>query len=188
MQHFDPRRLRVDRKAQLAELGFGEHEQVVVASVGGTAVWRTLLQRVIDSYAVAKLQLPGLRLLVVTGPRIDPASLPSRNGVKVPGYVPDLYRYLAACDLALVQGGLSTTMELVATGRPFLYFPLRNHFEQTYHVPHRLANYGVLPDARVDFATATPTHLAERIVAGLTQTCAYDPVETDGAERAASRR
>jgi hypothetical protein len=37
----------------------------------------------------------------------------------------------------VVQGGLSTTMELVACRRPFLYFPLRNHFEQNVHVAHR---------------------------------------------------
>ena len=53
--------------------------------------------------------------------------------------MPDLDRHLAACDLALVQGGLTTCMELAAAGTPFLYFPLRNHFEQNFHVAHRLA-------------------------------------------------
>ncbi len=51
---------------------------------------------------------------------------------------PDLPPHLAACDAAIVQGGLTTTMELVATGRPFLYFPLGHHFEQQRHVRHRL--------------------------------------------------
>ena len=53
-------------------------------------------------------------------------------------YVHDLYRHLAACDLAVVQGGLTTSMELTANRRPFLYFPLRHHFEQNFHVRHRL--------------------------------------------------
>ena len=57
-------------------------------------------------------------------------------------YVPNLYRHLAACDLAVVQGGLTTTMELTASRRPFLYFPLRHHFEQNIHVRHRLDRYG----------------------------------------------
>ena len=52
--------------------------------------------------------------------------------------MPDLYEHLAVCDLAIVQGGLSTTMELTAARRPFLYFPLANHFEQLYAVAHRL--------------------------------------------------
>ena len=126
-------------------------------------------------------------MIVVAGPRIDPASLPHASGVEVRRYVPDLYKYLAACDLALVQGGLSTTMELVATRRPFLYFPLRNHFEQSFHVPHRLANYGVHPEARLDYVTATPERLADQMVTGLMQACAYRPVETGGAAEAARR-
>ena len=110
---------------------------------------------------------------------------PKATGVEVRGYVPDLFEHLAACDLALVQGGLSTTMELVATGRPFLYFPLRNHFEQMRHVPHRLANYGVGTPARVDFDDLTPDFLAERIARALGQAPEYRPVEMGGPERAA---
>ena len=75
-----------------------------------------------------------LRFVVVAGPRIDPASLPPRDGVHVHGYVPDLYRHLAACDVAVVQGGLTTCMELTANRRPFVYVPLRHHFEQNFHV------------------------------------------------------
>ena len=54
----------------------------------------------------------------------------------------DLYQHLAACDLAVVQGGLTTAMELTANQRPFLIFPLRHHFEQNFHVRHRLERYG----------------------------------------------
>ena len=73
-------------------------------------------------------------MIVVAGPRIDPASLPRHPGLEVVAYVHNLYRHLAACDLAVVQGGLTTSMELAANGRPFLYFPLRHHFEQNVHV------------------------------------------------------
>ena len=41
-----------------------------------------------------------------------------------------------------------------ASNRPFLYFPLGHHFEQTFHVPHRLARYGA--GRRMDYATADP--------------------------------
>ena len=87
-------------------------------------------------------KLPDLRMIVVAGPRIDPKSLNAPAGVEVRAFVPDLDRHLAACDLALVQGGLTTCMELVAAGTPFLYFPLKNHFEQNFHVAHRLDRYG----------------------------------------------
>src|SRR6476660_7578245 len=52
-----------------------------------------------------------------------------------------MHRHLAACDVAVVQGGLTTTMDLTASGRPFLYFPLERHFEQNRHVAHRLDRY-----------------------------------------------
>ena len=66
------------------------------------------------------------------------ASLPVVEGLEVRPFVYQLYRHLAVCDLAVVQGGLTTAMELTANKRPFLYFPLRHHFEQNFHVRHRL--------------------------------------------------
>ena len=42
----------------------------------------------------------------------------------------DLYRHLA-CDLAVVQGGLTTAMELTANRRPFIYFPSRTTSSRT---------------------------------------------------------
>jgi predicted glycosyltransferase len=123
-------------------------------------------------------------MVLVAGPRIDPASVPAPAGVEVRGYLPDLRRHLAACDLAVVQGGLSTTMELTAARRPFLYVPLRHHFEQQVHVPHRLANYRA--GRRLDYAEAAePERLAEAVAAEIGRPVGYRPVETDGAARAA---
>jgi hypothetical protein len=34
----------------------------------------------------------------------------------------------------VVQGGLTTAMDLTAQKRPFVYFPLRHHLEQNFHV------------------------------------------------------
>ncbi len=89
-----------------------------------------------------KRECPELRLVLVTGPRLDAARFAPRDGLEVRPYVHNLFEHLACCDLALVQGGLSTTMELVATRRPFLSFPLQRHFEQCIHVRQRLANPG----------------------------------------------
>ena len=124
-----------------------------------------------------------LRMIVVAGPRIDPESLPSHAGLEVVPYVHNLYRHLAACDLAVVQGGLTTSMELTAQKRPFLYFPLRHHFEQNFHVRHRLERYGA--GRRMDFATATPETIAQAIGEEIGREVEYRPVETDGAARAA---
>ena len=104
--------------------------------------------------------VPDLRMIVVCGPRIDPASLPQHDGLEVRAYVHELYRHLAACDLAIVQGGLSTAMELTANQRPFLYFPLRHHFEQNFHVRHRLQRYGA--GRCMDFQTDGPAESRRR--------------------------
>ena len=171
------------REALRAELGYADDEKVCIVTVGGSGVGTHLLHRVIASFDDAKRRVPELRMVVVTGPRIDPASLPRREGLEVRGYVHDLYRHLCACDLAIVQGGLTTAMELTACGRPFIYFPLRHHFEQNYHVHHRLTRYGA--GRRMDFETATPESIAHAIATEIGRDVSYRPVETDGARKAA---
>ena len=174
-----------DRERLRAELGYGPDEQVCVVAVGGSGVGRALLTRVIAAFPEARQLVPRLRMIVVAGPRIDPASLPANEGLELRAYVPDLYRHLGACDLAVVQGGLTTTMELTAARRPFLYFPLQQHFEQNLHVPHRLDRYGA--GRRMDYATATPSVLAEAIAAEIGREVDYVPVASDGAAKAAAR-
>jgi UDP:flavonoid glycosyltransferase YjiC (YdhE family) len=98
--------------------------------------------------------------------------------------VHDLYRHLAACDLAVVQGGLTTSMELTVNNRPFIYFPLRHHFEQNFHVRHRLGRYDA--GRAMDFEVATPETIAEAIADEIGRPVEYRPVERDGAERAAA--
>jgi UDP-N-acetylglucosamine:LPS N-acetylglucosamine transferase len=123
-------------------------------------------------------------MIVVAGPRIDPASLPAHDGLEVRAYVHDLYRTLAACDLAVVQGGLTTAMELTANRRPFLYFPLRHHFEQNFHVRHRLDRYRA--GRAMDFATDGPSEIAAAIADEIGSDVDYRPVDASGAARAAA--
>src|SRR5258705_5578322 len=110
------------------------------------------------AFTSMKHQVPELRMVLVAGPRLSPDAFPKLDGLEVRPYVHNLFEHLACCDLALVQGGLSTCMELVATRRPFLSFPLQRHFEQCLHVRKRLANYGA--DRSVAYAGLTPEPLA----------------------------
>jgi predicted glycosyltransferase len=181
---FDPRQF-ADRTRLRAELGYGDDELVCLVTVGGSGVGGHLLRRVIAAFPEAKQRVPELRMIVVCGPRIDPRSLPATPGLEVVTYVHNLYRHLAACDLAVVQGGLTTSMELTAARRPFLYFPLRHHFEQNLHVRHRLERYGA--GRRMDFDASTPEVIAEAISTEIGREVDYRPVETDGATRAATR-
>jgi pimeloyl-ACP methyl ester carboxylesterase/predicted glycosyltransferase len=172
------------RSALRAELGYGSDERVCIVTVGGSGVGEGLLRRVIDSFPEARRLVPDLRMVLVAGPRIDPATLPQADGLEVRGYVPDLPLQLAACDLAIVQGGLATTMELTAARRPFIYVPLEQHFEQNGHVRHRLERYRA--GRRLEFADATPEALAEAIATELGRELDYLPVPVDGAARAAA--
>jgi pimeloyl-ACP methyl ester carboxylesterase/predicted glycosyltransferase len=172
-----------DRMALRHSLGYADDETVCVVSVGGSGVGRELLAKVIDAYPAAAARLPRLRMIAVAGPRIDPASLPRVDGVEVHAYVDGLYRHLAACDVAVVQGGLTTCMELTASRRPFLYFPLGGHFEQQRHVDHRLRRYGA--GRRMDFERAAPDAIAAALADEAGRKVDYRPVGTDGAARAA---
>jgi pimeloyl-ACP methyl ester carboxylesterase/predicted glycosyltransferase len=181
---FDPRSLG-DRDELRHDLGYRPDEKVCIVSVGGSGVGGDLLRRVISSFDDAKRQVPELRMIVVAGPRIDPDSLPQPDGLEIVAYVHNLYRHLAACDLAVVQGGLTTSMELTASKRPFLYFPLRHHFEQNMHVAHRLDRYGA--GRRMDFDGAEPDVIAGAIAEEIGREVDYREVETDGARRAAEK-
>jgi pimeloyl-ACP methyl ester carboxylesterase/predicted glycosyltransferase len=179
---FDPATF-ADRERIRAELGYRPDERVCLVTVGGSGVGLSLLRKVVDAYPAARQLVPDLRMVVVAGPRIDPASLRAPDGVEVRAYVHELYRHLAVCDLALVQGGLTTCMELAASRRPFIYFPLRHHFEQTFHVHHRLQRYGA--GRCMNYEQETTTSIAEAIAQEIGRHVDYRAVETDGATRAA---
>jgi predicted glycosyltransferase len=172
------------RREELRQaLGYRTDERVCIITVGGSAVGTHLIRRILQSFAVVRAKLPDLRMIIVCGPRIDPGSLELPDGVEARAFLPDLNRHLAACDLALVQGGLATCMELTAAGTPFLYFPLKNHFEQNFHVAHRLDRYGA--GIRMDYATATPDMIARAMITALDRPTHVKPVEANGAARAA---
>jgi predicted glycosyltransferase len=181
---FDPV-AETDRSALRTRLGYPAGTRVCVVAVGGSGVGEPLLRRVLDAVPLARRQHPDLQFLVVTGPRIDPAGLPCPPGAEVVGYLPDLYEHLVACDVAVVQGGLTTCMELAAANRPFLYVPLQHHFEQNYHVRRRLERYQA--GCCVSYQEACePDALVARLSAVLGTPARCLPVETDGAARAAA--
>lgn len=180
---FDPQAL-ADTERLRAQHGYRPDERIAIASVGGTAVGGHLMRRIAEAFPRMKRELPELRLILVAGPRLK-LDLPALDGLEIRPYVHNLYEHLACCDLALVQGGLSTCMELVATKRPFLSFPLQSHFEQCVHVRRRLFNYEA--DHSVNYREISADSLADKALAAMHQPVRYRPVETDGAARAARR-
>ncbi len=74
-------------------------------------------------------------------------------------------------------------MELVVAQRPFVSLPLASHFEQRFHVRHRLDRYGAR--SWLDYGDADPETLADAMASAIASEPAYRPVDAGGAARAA---
>lgn len=171
-----------DRKRLRAELGHGS-APLVVCSVGGLAVGRDLLELCGQAYALLAESIPDLQMVLVCGPGIAPDSLDVPTGVDLRGYVPQLYKHFAASDLAVVQAGGTTTLELTALKRPFVYFPVEGQCEQEMIVAGRLARHRA--GIKMSRATATPATLAQAIGNNLGTDVDYPSIPLDGADRIA---
>jgi pimeloyl-ACP methyl ester carboxylesterase/predicted glycosyltransferase len=177
----------LDRDALRRRFRYGADETVCVVSVGGSGVGEHLLRSVVAAFPAARRRIPDLRMVVVTGPRISSAALAEHagtaDGLEIHGFLPDLDLRHAACDIAVVQGGLTTTMELAVAGRPFLYVPLAHHFEQQIHVRHRLERYRA--GRCMDYRDVDPDALAEALVEELSRPSRNIEVGSGGAANAA---
>jgi hypothetical protein len=148
-----------DRAALRRRLGYGEGP-LVVCSVGGTSIGRDLLELCGQAFLPLRETLPGVRMVLVCGPRLPAESVRVPDDVEVRQYVPRLYEHYGCCDVAVVQCGASSTTELCALGTPFVYFPIDGHFEQEL-VAGRLARYGA--GTRMSLREVTPEALAAAI-------------------------
>lgn len=154
---------------------------MVVCSIGGTSIGKSLLELCDRTYPLIKERIPDLRMIFVTGPRLPTESLTVHPDIEVLGFVPDLYKYYAACDLAVVQCGLSSISELAALWRPFLYFPIEGHREQE-KVAATLERFGA--GVKRYLSGTTPEDLVELITVNLGRGVSYKPMRGDGAKQA----
>jgi hypothetical protein len=178
---FDPLEYH-DGLAWRRRLGYGDGP-LVVCSVGGTSVGRELLELCAAMAAPLQALVPEVTVVLVAGPRISASSVRAPEGVAVLGYVPRLFELFAACDVAVVQCGASSTTELAALRKPFIYMPVDGHFEQEA-VAARLARHGV---GRRASRQTSPDALAQMIVEELGRSGPGASLPADGATRAAER-
>jgi UDP-N-acetylglucosamine:LPS N-acetylglucosamine transferase len=171
-----------DVKAQKRKLGYGD-EKLIVCSKGGTGVGKVLLDLCGRSYPLIKAKIPDVKMVIVTGPSIKPEEIKVPEGVEVFGFVPNLYEYFAACDLAIVQAGGTTTTELTALKRPFIYFPLEEHWEQVGVVVPRLHRHRAGVEMR--YYQTTPESLADTVVQNIGKKVDYADIPVDGSRKAA---
>ncbi|NJD19094.1 MAG: alpha/beta hydrolase, partial [Gemmatimonadetes bacterium] len=182
---FDPEDY-AERHVLRAERGWSPDERVIVATAGGSAVGRGLLELCGRSFPLIRERSPRTRMVIVCGPRIDPSSLdPGIEGCETLGYVPHLYQLLGAADLTITHAGGSTTTELIALGRPFIYFPLQGDTEQERSVSYRLESLGA--GRRLDYGSTQPEDLAAAALEELERTPEYPRVQLDGARVIAER-
>ena len=171
-----------DQTAVRRRLGYGS-EPLVICAIGGTQIGKGLLELCGRAYSILRDRLPSLRMIAVAGPRLDPETLDLPKGVERRGYVHHLYEHLAAADLAVVQGGGTTTLELTALGRPFIYFPLEGHFEQRIHVAGRIERHQA--GLQMEYSETTPAALAGAAHSLIGKPVKYPRIRMDGAKRAA---
>jgi predicted glycosyltransferase len=159
------------------ELGYGT-EPLVLCSIGGTSIGKDLLELCINAYPILRKDIPELHMVIVTGPRLSPDELVSQPGIELKGFVSDLYKHFAACDFAIVQGGGTSTLELTALKRQFIYFPIEGHSEQRL-VSERLARYNA--GIRMDYSKTTPTSLAKIVLSNYNKQKPYRAIDVNGA-------
>lgn len=178
---FDPAEY-TDKAKIRSQIGYGE-EPRIVCSMGGTSVGKELLALCVQAYPILRRKIQNLHMLLACGPRFPLSSLEVPGGVEVRGYVPDLYKHFAASDLAIVQGGGTSTLELTALQRPFLYFPLEDHFEQQLHVAGRLARHRA--GVKMVYSQTTAGSLAEAVISNFGKRVNYAPIPCTGAQKGA---
>jgi predicted glycosyltransferase len=171
-----------DKKKVRGSLGYGK-EPLIICSIGGTSIGKLLLELCGKAFPIIKKQIPDLRMILVCGPRLSDDSLDVPQGVEIKEYIANLYEHFAVSDLAIVQGGGTSTLELTALKRPFLYFPIEQHFEQQLHVAPRLDRHRA--GVKMVFSETTPESLAETVVSNISKEVDYAPISTDGAKNAA---
>jgi len=178
---FDPAEY-VDKAKIRAKLGYG-NDPLIICATGGTAAGMEMLEKCGAAYTLLRKEIPDLRMLCVCGELYGrkPPELPS--GVEVQGLIPNLYEHYAACDMAVVVGGMTTTIELTALRRPFVYFPLENQFDQQLYVTARLDRLGA--GIKMRYFQTTPEALAQTIKANIHKEVDWKPISTDGAAKAA---
>jgi len=179
---FDPAAC-ADKPAIKAKLGYGPGPLLLCAT-GGTLAGKDLLELCGKAYTILKGDIPDLHMVAVCGELFGrkPPELPP--DVELHNHIPDLYEHYAASDIAVVVGGGTTTIELTALRRPFIFFPLENQFDQQLYIADRLARQGA--GIKMRFYQATPQSLAESIRANIGKEATWPAIRTDGAQKAAT--
>jgi UDP:flavonoid glycosyltransferase YjiC (YdhE family) len=179
--HFNPT-LYSDPAEMKKRLGYGR-EPLIICAIGGTGAGVGLFDLCAKAYPLIKAKIPNVKMVMVAGPSFNIKSLNVPDGIEIRGYVPRLFEHFAACDLAIVLGGGTSTLELAALKRPFINFPLERHFEQMVQVAGMLERYKA--GVKMFYSKTTPEMLAEEAAANIGKKVECLDFPMDGCKKAA---
>ncbi len=171
-----------DKATIRAKLGY-KPGPLIVCALGGGSVGKGLLELCSQAYPYLIKQIPNLQMVTVGGALFSPESVNFSPEILVKGYVPNLHEHFAASDLAIVVGGGTSTVELTALKRPFIYFPLEQQFDQQIFIPRRLARHRA--GLRMEYRETSAEQLANVAVQSIGKKVDYANIPVDGARKAA---
>ncbi len=178
---FDPAEY-ADKAAIRKRLGYGS-EPLIICATGGTCIGQELLELCGLAYPILKQKMPNLRMVMICGEGYGrkPPQIPV--GLELHRYIPRLYEHFAASDLAIVVGGGTSTLELTALRKRFLYFPLKGQFDQQFFISDRLERHKA--GIKMDYDKTSPERLAEVVLANIGKEATWPGIPTQGAKKAA---
>lgn len=178
---FDPKKYQ-NKKEIREKLGYGS-EQLVICATGGTAAGKELLELCGKAYTILKKEISDLRMIFVCGELYgkEPPKLPP--DVELHRFLHNIYEHYAACDLAVVVGGGTTTIELTALKVPFIFFPIDNQFDQQIYVSNRILRHKA--GIRMEYRKTTPEKMAVVIKDNIGKKPDTPKIPFNGAQKAA---
>ncbi len=178
---FDPKKYQ-NKAAIRQKLGYSS-EPLIICATGGTGAGKELLELCGRAYALLKQEIANLHMVFVCGELygLEPPRLP--EGAEMYSFLPNIYEHYAASDLAIIVGGGTTSIELTALGKPFLFFPLENQFDQQLYVSERIARHGI--GVRMEYRQTTPQMMANAIKENMGRSVEIGDIPFDGAVKAA---
>jgi len=169
------------------KMGIKKNDKLIVASLGGGKVGRSLLEAVLDAFQLIDAS-NNCFLAVFTGPfmeqqDVDRLQKQSSKKISVERFTPEFLSYLAAADLSISMAGYNTCMNILAAKVPALVWPFSQNREQRFRAERLSENSAMRVLNKHDLK---PSRLANIIDQTLIQPLIpVSDIDLDGANKTA---
>lgn len=177
---FDPQEYVGKDKAKLKEDLNIPDRPLIVCCVGANGAGPNLLKLWHNSFDRIKERIPDCQMIIAGAGLKIPHGVKSKKDLIVEAYIHDLYKYFAACDLAVIQNGGGSSTELIALQVPFIYFPveeMQNSVELT--IQNKIHDAGI----EMLYKKTNIDKFVETVVQNIGKKVNYKPIQTDGAKK-----